>query len=84
MVVPCDDGLVAVLTAYLDVGEPLWNDKFLLVDAFLDIDDLVVLHKGATDLYGFVHITKLGSTVTCYKECVGIVIAFACSKSSEK
>ena len=81
---PCDDGLVAVLTAYLDVGEPLWNDKFLLVDAFLDIDDLVVLHKGTADLNGFTYVTEFGSTVTCHKESVGIVIAFTCSKSSEK
>ena len=84
MVVPCDDGLVAVLTANLDISKPLRNDEFLLVNAFLDIDDLVVLHKGAADLNGFTYVTEFGSTVTCYKECVGIVVAFACSKSSEK
>ena len=53
MVVPCDDGVVAILTAYLDIGERLWNDDFLLIYSPFDEDDLVVVHKGAAHLNGF-------------------------------
>ena len=74
MVVPGDDGLVAVLTAELDVGEPLRDDEFLLIRTFLNIDDLMVLHKGAADLNGLTDVSELSRAVAADDEGVGVVI----------
>ena len=84
MVVPRDDGLVAILTAYLDVGEPLWDDEFLLIDTLLDVDDLVVLHKGTAHLDGFADVAELARTVACHEKRIRVIIAFSLGKSNIK
>ena len=74
VVVPGDDGIVAVLAAYLNVSQPLWHYQLLLVDALLDVDDLVVFHEGTAYLYGLSHIAKLPRAVACHYQRVGVVV----------
>jgi len=74
VVVPCNDGLVAVFAAYLDIGEPLWNDQFLFVCAFLDVDDFMVFHKSAAYLNGLTDVAELSRAVAAHHKGVGIVV----------
>ena len=74
MVVPRDDGLVAVLAANLDVLNPLGHDNLLLVRAFLDKDDLMVVGESTADLYGVADVTKLTCAVASHKERVRAVV----------
>ena len=80
MVIVGDDGVLSTLTAYLNVLQPLGNDELLFVDAFFYENNLVVVHKCATNLYGVVDIPKLRCAVAGYEECVGVVI-LACSQA---
>lgn len=74
MIIPCDDGVVTILTAYLDIRQPLWDDEFLLIGAFLDKDDFMILHKGTAYLDSVSDVAELPCTVTCHDEGIGIVI----------
>ena len=78
MIVPCDDGLVAVFATNLDVGKPLGDHQFLFVRTFLDIDDLVVLHESSADLDGICYIAELSCTVSGNNQGVRIVILACC------
>ena len=77
MVVPRDNGVVAVFAANLNVGEPLRDDEFLLVRAFLDEDDLVVLHKRTAHFDGLVDVAEFARAVASHKERVGVVVTFS-------
>ena len=77
MVVPRDNGVVAVLTANLNVGKRLGDDEFLFVRAFLDEDDFVILHKRAAHLDGLVDVAELARAVASHKERVGVVVTFS-------
>ena len=77
MVVPRDNGVVAVLTANLNVGKRLGDDEFLFVRAFLDEDDFVILHKRAAHLDGFVDVAEFARAVASHKERVGVVVTFS-------
>ena len=85
MVVPCDDGLVTIFAAYLDISEPLWNDKFFFVCALLDVYDLAIFHKGTTDLNGFADVTELSCTVARHEQRVRIVVILGmhCDKATD-
>ena len=85
MVIPCDDCVVAVLTADLNVGKPLGNDELFLVSNLLDEYDLLLFHKGAAYLDGFTDISKFACAVAGHKECVGIVVILSlhCDDTTE-
>ena len=74
MVIPRDDGLVAVLATDLDIGQPLWHHQFLFISTFLNIDHLMILHEGAAHLDGICNVTELAGSVASHKQGVGIVI----------
>lgn len=63
VVIPGDDGVVTVLTADGDVGEPRRDDELFLIYTFLDVDDLGVVHEGTAHLYGFVDGAELAGAV---------------------
>ena len=74
MIVPGDDGVVTIFSADLDVGQKLRDNKFLLVDAFLDEDDLMVFHKGTTYLNGVADIAELSCAIAANHESVRVVV----------
>ena len=74
MIVPCDDGVVTIFSADLDVGQKLRDNEFLLVDAFLDEDDLMVFHKGTTYLNGVADIAELSCAIAANHESVRVVV----------
>ena len=73
MIVVGDDGLVTVLAADLDIGEPLGNDELLLIGAPLDKDDFMVLHEGAADFQRLVDGAELSCAVASHKDGVRVV-----------
>ena len=77
MVIVGDDGVVAVFSDNLNVGEPRGYDDLLFVDAFLDEDDFLVFHEGAAHLYGGVDGLELAGAVVGYKQGVGVVVLAA-------
>ena len=74
MVVVSDNCLVTVFSADFNIGQPLWDDDFLLIGTLLDIYDLVVFHKGSAYFNGFSDVTELSRTVTSYDNRVGVVV----------
>ena len=68
-----DDGVVAILAADLYIGKEGGDGELLLIDTFLNVDDLVILHKGATHVDGLVNVTEVSCTVTRDKDGIGIV-----------
>ena len=85
MIVPCDNGLVAVLTTYLDVGKPLRDNEFLLVGAFFYEDNLMILHEGATHLDSVSNVTKLARSIARHEQGVRIVITLSlCAHHSQE
>lgn len=74
VIVPSDNGVVTVFTVDLNVGQPLGDNEFLLVSAFLNEDDLVVFHKGTTHLDSIADVTELACAIAADHEGVRIVI----------
>ena len=84
MIVVSDDGFLDVLAKNLDVLQMRRDDEFLLVGAFLDKDDLVVVHECPANLDGLTDGAELPSAVACYDDGVRIVVTFAAGKRREK
>ena len=74
MVVPGDDGLVAILTTNLDVGKPLGYNEFLLIGAVFHVNHLVILHESTAHLDGIGDVPELTRPVARHKQGVWIVI----------
>ena len=74
VVIPGDDGLVTIFTADGDVGEPGWDDEFLLVNSLLYIDYLGVVHEGAAHFDGFIDGAEFACSVTGYYQGIWVVI----------
>ena len=66
--------LMGMVNLHKSLGEPLRDDEFLLIRTFLNIDDLMVLHKGAADLDGLTDVAELPRAVAADDEGVGVVI----------
>ena len=63
VVVVCYDGLFGTFTANLDVSKPRRNDYLLLVNAILNVYNLMVFHKCAAHFNGFTYRTELPGAV---------------------
>ena len=74
MIVVSDDGMIAVLTANLNVVDPRRNDEFLFVNTPFDKDDLVVIHEGAAHLDGIVDVAELSCSIASNEDGVRVVV----------
>ena len=66
--------LVTVFTANLNVLQPLGNDEFLLVNAFLDENHFVVVHESTAYLDSLVNVSELSGAVASHDDGVRVVV----------
>ena len=74
MIIISNNGIVAILTAYLYIGKPRRDNEFLLIYAFLNIDYLMIFHKGTTNFYRFIDSAELSRTITSHNNGIWRVV----------
>ena len=82
MIIIGDDGFISIFATEFYVLKPLWDNEFFLVRTFLNIDNLVIVHKGTANLNGLIYGAKFSSSVACHNNSVGIIITFCCLYSN--